>query len=89
MNDSDRQVPPLPMGQIRWRCRRGMRELDILLTRFLEHRWDGLPAHLQTGFVELLEVQDPILMDWIMGRATPETPEFVTLIDSIRTPVHD
>ena len=35
---------PLQSGQLRWRCRRGMKELDILLERYLARRWDDATA---------------------------------------------
>ncbi len=54
--------------RLRWRCRRGVRELDILLTRFLEERFDSLDGETQESFANLLECQDPDLMDWLMER---------------------
>ena len=54
--------------RLRWRCRRGVRELDILLTRFLDDRFGALDAAGQESFAALLECQDPDVMDWLMGR---------------------
>ncbi len=54
--------------RLRWRCRRGVRELDILLTRFLDERFDSLDSSVQESFAALLECQDPDVMDWVMGR---------------------
>lgn len=88
LKQSDMPALP-PMGQLRWRCRRGMRELDILLSRFLDVHWDSLSDRHKYSFVEMLEVQDPILMDWVMGRTHPDTKEQLDIVNSLRTPVID
>ena len=42
------------MNRLRWRARRGMLELDILLLDFLDTRYASLPVGLQTAFAALL-----------------------------------
>ena len=52
--------------RLRWQCRRGMLELDLLLSRFVAQELDGLdPGQLQV-FKELLNEQDPMLLAWVM-----------------------
>jgi len=54
------------LDRIRWQCRRGMLELDLLLKRFLEQELAGLdPGQVQV-FRELLNEPDPMLMAWVM-----------------------
>jgi antitoxin CptB len=54
------------LDRIRWQCRRGMLELDLVLNRFVEQELAGLdPAQLQV-FKELLNEQDPMLLAWVM-----------------------
>jgi antitoxin CptB len=69
-----------PLAQLRWRCRRGMRELDVLLERYLEERYPSAPAAEQQAFVSLLEQPDPDLFAYVMGRAAPPRPEWVDVI---------
>ena len=57
--------------RIRWRCRRGLLELDLVLQRFLERRFDGLDAGERRLFDELLDAPDNDLLDMAMGRAEP------------------
>jgi antitoxin CptB len=45
-----------------------MRELDLVLTRFLDERYGALSAQEQESFATLLERQDPDLLDWLTGR---------------------
>ena len=54
-----------------WRCRRGMRELDVLTEEFYLHEYAKLPDEEQAAFRELLDAQDPELLAWLLGRETP------------------
>jgi antitoxin CptB len=54
--------------RIRWRCRRGLLELDIVLGRFLESELDTLSPDEQDAFKALLELSDNDLWDLVAGR---------------------
>src|ERR1700730_1854272 len=70
------------LGRLRWYCRRGMKELDILLTRYLDAGYGDASAEEQAAFRGLLEVQDPLLYAYCLGREQP--PEhFAALIRRI------
>jgi antitoxin CptB len=56
-----------PRELLRWRCRRGMKELDLLLERFLEVHYDRLPAERQRVFEGLLTLPDPVLAELLLG----------------------
>lgn len=60
---------PLPsISQLRWMCRRGMKELDVLATRYLAQDYPTAPAEQQAAFVSLLQqVEDPDIWAWAMG----------------------
>jgi antitoxin CptB len=70
---------------LRWRCRRGTRELDQLLGWWLEARYPHAPADLRTGFGGLLDAQDPDLWDWLLGRGQPDDANQARVIHEIRT----
>ena len=57
--------------KLRWRCRRGMRELDQLFTRYLDHQYPSASAAERDAFARLLELPDPDLFGYLVGRATP------------------
>lgn len=59
---------PPPVGALRWRARRGVRELDLLLARFLEETYPDLSPEVQSRFAALLESSDADLLDWLTGR---------------------
>ena len=68
--------------QIKWRCRRGVLELDVILTRFLEQKYDGLSEDELNKFYALLELPDPLLQQWLIYGETPDEAfnEIVELI---------
>jgi antitoxin CptB len=57
------------LGRLRWRCRRGMKELDVLLTRYVEERFATAPKAEQQAFESLLEAQDPVIYAYCMGQS--------------------
>jgi antitoxin CptB len=58
-------------GKLRWRCRRGMKELDILLTRYVDERYRAASAEEQQAFQTLLETQDPVIYAYCLGQERP------------------
>ena len=70
-------------NRLRWRSRRGMRELDLLLVPFFDEAFDGLPAATQDVYVRLLEQDDPDLFFWFSEKAVPEDPELAALVRHI------
>ena len=56
------------LERMRWRCRRGLLELDIVLGRFLDLHYGELDEAQRAAFNELLEVPDTLLWDMITGR---------------------
>jgi antitoxin CptB len=69
---------------IRWRCRRGMKELDVMLERFLACGFRGLDARQKAAFGELLDALDPDLFAWLTGNATPDQPHLGNIVAVIR-----
>jgi antitoxin CptB len=59
------------IGRLRWRCRRGMRELDLLLTRYVEEEFPTAAPEQQEAFRRLLEMQDPVIHAYFLGREAP------------------
>ena len=57
--------------RVRWHCRRGMLELDLVLTRFLERHFENLTPGQHAAFKTLLEYSDNDLWDVVSGHAEP------------------
>jgi succinate dehydrogenase flavin-adding protein (antitoxin of CptAB toxin-antitoxin module) len=71
------------LDRIRWRCRRGLLELDLLLKGFLERGYDRLGPEERAVFVELLEQPDNDLLDLAMGRTEP-APRYRSVVEMLR-----
>lgn len=72
------------LSRLRWRCRRGMRELDVLLTRYLEERYAAAAPEDQAAFRGLLERQDPEVYGLLLGRLAPEDDALARVLDALR-----
>ena len=70
--------------RLRWRCRRGLLELDLILQRFLERRFERLDAQEKALFGELLDHPDPDLLDWALGRSEPAEPRYSNVVRLLR-----
>jgi antitoxin CptB len=73
------------MSRLRWRCRRGMRELDVMLTRYLDRVWATASPTERDAFVQLVELQDPDLFGYLVGRTTPAEESQRAVIARIRS----
>lgn len=73
-----------PPSRVRWHCRRGMLELDLLLLRFFDGRYAMLSKADQHTFQTLLTYHDPILFAWLMGQAEPQIKALADMVSAIR-----
>ncbi|HET8691552.1 MAG TPA: succinate dehydrogenase assembly factor 2 [Steroidobacteraceae bacterium] len=71
------------LSRLKWRCRRGMKELDLLLLRWLERGWPRADAERRRAFEWLLEQPDPDLADWLLGGLRPSGHARAALVDDI------
>ncbi len=74
----------LQLSRLRWRCRRGMLELDLLLARFLDNHYRELDHAGRSALLRLLDMPDPELMICLEGKAEPADPELSALVRRIR-----
>ena len=72
-------------GRLRWQCKRGMRELDELLARYLGNAFERAPESEKTAFHELLELPDPELMGYLLGGQLHSDPQIADVIETIRS----
>lgn len=72
------------LRRLRWRCRRGMRELDQLLERYLDRRWKQASDAERGLFLRLLDCEDDRLWRWFLGHDPADDAELQPLVDLIR-----
>jgi antitoxin CptB len=69
--------------RLRWACRRGMLELDVLLAPFVEEGYDALTELQKHQFEALLACDDPDLFAWFMGHGKSANPELQAMVELI------
>lgn len=77
-------VDAAEMRRLRWQCRRGMRELDVVLERYLECQYEKDDLPTRRVFDALLRRQDPEIASWILGREQAADPATAALIERLR-----
>jgi len=63
--------------------RRGLQELDLVFTPFVEERFSKLNQEDKVSFLELLENNDMDLMDWIINEK-PTPKEFNNIVIQVK-----
>lgn len=69
--------------RLRWACRRGMLELDVLLAPFVEQGYDALSEPQKHIFERLLACDDPDLFAWFMGHAKSQDLQLQQMVQLI------
>ena len=72
------------MRRIRWRCRRGMLENDLILARFLDAAADALTEDDVANLDALLNMTDEALWNLLCGRACVAEPALARFVDRLR-----
>ncbi len=65
--------------KLEWRCRRGMKELDFLLLRYLREQHPDAASDERAAFEEFLELPDPDLVRYLIGGDVPNDPRLAGL----------
>jgi len=77
------------LGKLRWRCRRGLLENDLLLERFFARHGGQLTPARAAVLEELMQLADNDLMDLLLRRREPagelDRPEVRQLLELLRS----
>lgn len=71
-------------NQLRWACRRGLLELDLLLNSYMDKVYGQLTDREKRKFLTLLDMQDQEMYDMFMGKTNPNDRELAELLTRIR-----
>ena len=63
------------INKTKWKCRRGLRELDLLFRRYSEDNLDSLSKQDFEMFNSILDLEDQPLYDFIFKNETLNSPE--------------
>ncbi len=77
-------MPEQVNSKLRWRCRRGMLELDIMLNGFMDKNYTSLNARQKETLDQLLDYPDQLLFDLFLGHMQSSDNEVFDLVQTIR-----
>jgi antitoxin CptB len=77
-------MDPTELARLRWRCRRGLLENDLILERFMEARGARISNDDVAGLDRLLRLSDNELWDLLAGRADPDDAALRPLVAALR-----
>lgn len=80
----DAPDPARERARLHWQCRRGMRELDLLLQGFLDRAYDAAADAERAAFRRLLDYPDQLLLEYLLGSLVPSDREIGDVIHQIR-----
>lgn len=74
---------PMQKTKLKWRCRRGMRELDELLTAYADDCYDAAEPDEKAAFEALLSLPDPEIAAYLLKKQEPEKGAISNVIQRI------
>jgi antitoxin CptB len=63
---------PRRLARLKWRCRRGLLENDLLIERFFRRHEEALTPEQAAGLESLMDLADPELLDLLLARSEPQ-----------------
>ena len=72
------------LSRLRWLCRRGMKELDVVMSAYLDGYYQAAPSAEQRQFRLLLEMPDPDLYRLLLGHGQADDAETRRLVEFLR-----
>ncbi|AOZ51772.1 MULTISPECIES: succinate dehydrogenase assembly factor 2 [Chromobacteriaceae] len=76
---------PIELKRIRWRSRRGLLELDLVLEKFFAGPFDQLAPAQIDAYRQLLDLPDTDFLDVVNGKADLDDPELMDIVAILRS----
>jgi antitoxin CptB len=73
------------LSRLRWLCRRGMKELDVVMSQYLDARYEAASELEKQSFKYLLDMQDPDLYALLLGQEIFPNNDIQSLVITLRT----
>jgi len=74
-------------SKLLWRCRRGVKELDVLFTKFVESTYDGLTDAEKQAFDKLLDLEDPDILGFMLYSQKPADSDVASIVEKIHSSI--
>jgi len=87
---SDLALDPRDLSRLKWRCRRGLLENDLLIERFFRRHEETITTGQARGLQSLMDLSDHDLLDLLLSRREPQgeldRPEVREVLALLRQP---
>ncbi|MEO9654509.1 FAD assembly factor SdhE [Marinomonas dokdonensis] len=80
-------IESMSFNRLKWHCRRGMLELDLLLEPFLDEVFLTLDEEDKKRFYKLIMCEDQEIFPWFMQKEVPQDPDLARIVNIIVTRV--
>lgn len=71
------------LQRLDWDCRRGMKEVEVLLLPFRQQDFAGLARGEQEAFLDLLACEDADLLEWLTEQSVPADPAIAAMVQRV------
>ena len=72
------------ISEVRWNCRKGIREIDILLSKYMEEIYQDLTTEQQKNFIEFIQQDTYEILDILVNDKSFDT-KFTNLVDGLKS----
>ncbi|MBC8300174.1 MAG: succinate dehydrogenase assembly factor 2 [Pelagibacterales bacterium] len=72
------------ISEVRWKCRKGIREVDILFSKYMEEVYRDLTVEQQKIFIEFIQQDTYEILD-ILVNNKPFDTKFTNLVDALKS----
>lgn len=76
------------LAKLQWQCRRGTKELDLVLQHYLQTEYSQASKEEKILFTELLSLEDDLLASYLLGKALPDSPQLVLFTSNLKKKLH-
>ncbi len=74
----------MQISKLKWKCRKGVRELDMLLSKYIETSYDILSAKEKDVFAEFIEKDTYEILDILMNKKN-SNKKFINIIAALKS----
>jgi len=85
-NNQQTEEDLITLSKLRWHCRRGVKELDVVLCNYLDNHYLDSSPEFQNAFVTLLKLEDPILMSLVMEYTHTDDEAQQQVLEKLKKP---
>tara|TARA_Y100000782_G_C10030677_1_gene200948 strand:+ start:153 stop:383 length:231 start_codon:yes stop_codon:yes gene_type:complete len=72
------------ISEVRWKCRKGIREVDILFSKYMEEVYRDLTPEQQKIFIEFIQQDTYEILDILINNKSFDT-KFANIVDALKS----